>query len=55
MGVGVKRNSCSTGERLELGMVPLSVVEDLDVLEKRVREVDPGAPFLPVQQLNLHR
>jgi transposase-like protein len=32
----------------------LTVVEDLEVFEDRVRELDAGAPSLPVEQLDLH-
>jgi large repetitive protein len=36
-------------------MAALAVVEDLDVVEYRVREVKAGSPFFPVQELDLHR
>lgn len=36
-------------------MSALTDVEDLDVLEDRVRESDSRPPLLPVQQLDLHR
>lgn len=39
---------------LERGVPTSAVVEDLDVLEDRVRELDPRLPLLPVQQLDLH-
>ncbi len=42
------------GNVSEFRVSPQPVVEDLDVLEYRVGEVDSGAPFLPVQQLDLH-
>jgi hypothetical protein len=32
---------------------PSAVVEPLDVLEDRVRELDPGSPSLAVEQLFL--
>jgi len=35
-------------------MTALAVVEDLEVLEHRVRELDPGMPLLTVEQLDLH-
>src|SRR3990172_4436066 len=35
-------------------MTALAVVEDLEVLEHRVRELDPGAPLLAVEKLDLH-
>lgn len=35
-------------------MAPAAVVEPLDVLEDRVGELDPRAPPLPVEQLDLH-
>ncbi len=34
-------------------MAALTIVEDLDVLEDRVRELDPGLPLLAVEQLDL--
>jgi len=37
------------------GAVPsAAVVEDLDVLEDRVRELDPGPPSPAVEQFDLH-
>jgi hypothetical protein len=35
-------------------VTPTAVVEPFDVLEDRVRELDPRPPALPVQQLDLH-
>ena len=35
-------------------MASLPVVGDLDVIENRVRQVDPGPPFTPNQELDLH-
>jgi hypothetical protein len=35
-------------------VAPAAVVKALDVLEDRVRELDPRAPPLAVQQLDLH-
>lgn len=40
---------------LEGGVPSTTVVEHLDVLEDRVRELDARLPRLPVQQLDLHR
>ncbi len=36
------------------GVGPLTVVEDLEVLEDRVGEFDTGLPPFPVQQFDLH-
>ena len=35
-------------------MASLSIVEDLDVVEHRIREFEPRLPPLSVQQFNLH-
>jgi hypothetical protein len=35
-------------------VAPSSVVEALDVLEDRIRELDPRYPAPPVEQLDLH-
>jgi hypothetical protein len=35
----------------EFRVASLAVVEDLDVVEHRIRKVDPDAPFLPITQL----
>ena len=32
----------------------LTVVEDLEVLEDRVRQLDSGLPLLPVKEFDLH-
>lgn len=42
------------GEVADRGVAALSVVEDLDVLEHRVGQVEPGAPLLAVHQFDLH-
>lgn len=36
------------------GVPSTTVVEHLDVLEERIRELDASLPLLPVQQLDLH-
>ena len=33
----------------------MTVVEDLDVVEDRVRQIEPSSPRLSVQQFDLHR
>jgi hypothetical protein len=43
------------GGVLECGVSAASVVEHFDVLENRVRQLDPGLPLLAVQQFDLHR
>jgi hypothetical protein len=39
---------------VQRGVSTAAVVEPLGVLEDRVRELDAGAPALPVEQLGLH-
>jgi hypothetical protein len=41
-------------EHAKSRVAPLAVVELLEILEDRVRQLDPGAPALPVQELDLH-
>jgi hypothetical protein len=38
----------------ELRVPALPVVEDLDVVEHRVCQLDPGSPLLAVEQFDLH-
>lgn len=40
---------------LECGVATLSLVEELDLVKDRVRELGPGLPFLPVEQFEMHR
>lgn len=41
-------------EHAERGVPPLTVVEDLKVLEDRVGELETGVPSLAVEELDLH-
>ena len=38
----------------ERGVSALAVVPDLDVVEHRIGELDPGGPALAVEELDLH-
>ena len=38
----------------ELRVAALTVVEDLEKSKNRVRQIEAGSPFFPVQQLDLH-
>src|SRR4029450_5483189 len=42
------------GQHAEAAVAALSVVEDLQVLKDRIRQLDAGAPAVSVQQLDLH-
>ena len=37
------------------GVPPLAIVKHFDVVEHGVGELNTGPPFLPVEQLDLHR
>ena len=54
VGVDVVQFKFDRGQHAETGVPSPAVVEHLDVLEDRVRELDPGLPAARVEQLDLH-
>ena len=54
MGAGVNRKVVlDRGEIPELRMASLTVVDDLDVVEYGVGKIQPSAPFLSIEKLDL--